>query len=428
MKKFLALIIALVMALSLVACGEQKQPDKPDVPDDGEQQQTASIKVGFITLHDENSTYDLNFINAAKKAIADLGLTEANYILKTNVPEGQECYETAMDMVDKGCNIIFADSFGHEPYMIDAAKENPDVQFCHSTGTRAHTEGLANYHNAFASIYEGRYLAGIAAGMKLNEMIEAGKFTAEEAKIGYVGAFTYAEVVSGYTSFFLGARSVCPTVTMEVTFTGSWYDETLEKTGAELLIDRGCKLISQHADSYGAPTACQNAGVPNVSYNGSTKNVGADTYIISSRIDWAPYYEYAIKAVMDGTEIATDWTGTLATGSVVLEELNTDVAAAGTAEAIAAATTKLENGELHVFDVSTFTTRADDTMNTFKVDFLKVDADGHITSYLADVDTDEAYTGDTEVVHDGYFSESEKRSAPYFDLQIDGIELLNTAM
>ena len=426
MKKFLAMLLALVMALSLVACGEQKQPDTPDVPDDG--QQTATVKVGFITLHDENSTYDLNFINAAKKAIEDLGLTEDDYILKTNVPEGQECYETAMDMVDNGCNIIFADSFGHEPYMIDAAKENPDVQFCHSTGTRAHTEGLANYHNAFASIYEGRYLAGIAAGMKLNEMIEAGKFTAEEAKMGYVGAFTYAEVVSGYTSFYLGAKSVCPTVTMEVTFTGSWYDETLEKTGAELLIDRGCKLISQHADSFGAPTACQNAGVPNVSYNGSTKNVGADTYIISSRIDWAPYYEYAIKAVMNGTAIDADWTGTLATGSVVLEELNTDVAAAGTAEAIEAAKAKLESGELHVFDVSTFTTKADDTMNTFKVDFLKVDENGHITSYLADVDTDEAYTGDTEVIHDGYFAESEKRSAPYFDLQIDGIELLNTAM
>ena len=425
MKKFLAMLLALVMALSLVACGEKKD----DTQGDGDGDATAAkVKVGFITLHDENSTYDLNFINAAKKAIEDLGLTEDDYILKTNVPEGQECYETAMDMVDNGCNIIFADSFGHEPYMIDAAKENPDVQFCHSTGTRAHTEGLANYHNAFASIYEGRYLAGIAACMKLNEMIEAGKFTAEEAKMGYVGAFTYAEVVSGYTSFYLGAKSVCPTVTMEVTFTGSWYDETLEKTGAELLIDRGCKLISQHADSFGAPTACQNAGVPNVSYNGSTKNVGADTYIISSRIDWAPYYEYAIKAVMDGTAIDADWTGTLATGSVVLEELNTDVAAAGTAEAIEAAKAKLESGELHVFDVSTFTTKADDTMNTFKVDFLKVDENGHITSYLADVDTDEAYTGDTEVVHDGYFAESEKRSAPYFDLQIDGIELLNTAM
>ena len=426
MKKFLALIIALVMALSLVACGEQKQPDTPDVPDDG--QQTATVKVGFITLHDENSTYDLNFINAAKEAIANLGLTDADYILKTNVPEGQECYETAMNLVDEGCNIIFADSFGHEPYMIDAAKENPDVQFCHSTGTRAHTEGLANYHNAFASIYEGRYLAGIAAGMKLNEMIEAGEFTAEEAKMGYVGAFTYAEVVSGYTSFFLGARSVCPTVTMEVTFTGSWYDETLEKTGAELLIDRGCKLISQHADSLGAPTACENAGVPNVSYNGSTKDACPNTFIVSSRIDWAPYYEMCIKAVMDGTEIPADWTGTLKTGSVVLTDVNETVAAAGTADAIKEAAAKLEAGEIHVFDCSTFTTKADDTMNAFKVDYLKVDADGHITSYLADVDTDEAYTGDTEVVHDGYFSESEKRSAPYFDLQIDGIELLNTAM
>ena len=410
MKKFLALIIALVMALSLVACGEQKQPETPDVPDDGgDQQQAATIKVGFITLHDENSTYDLNFINAAKEAIANLGLTENDYILKTNVPEGQECYDAAAELADAGCNIIFADSFGHEPYMIQVAKENPEVQFCHSTGTRAHTEGLANYHNAFASIYEGRYLAGIAAGMKLNAMIEAGDIKAEEAKMGYVGAFTYAEVVSGYTSFYLGAKSVCPTVTMDVTFTGSWYDETLEKEGAEKLIQGGCKLISQHADSLGAPTACENAGVPNVSYNGSTQAACPNTYIISSRINWAPYYEYAIKAVMDGTAIDADWTGTLSTNSVVLTDLNTTVAAEGTAEAIAAATEKLEKGEIHVFDCSTFTVKGE-----------------ALTSYKADVDTDDAYTPDTEVVHDGYFSESEFRSAPYFDLQIDGINLLDT--
>ena len=407
MKKFLALILALVMALSLVACGGNNNETPDDGNTDGE---AAKVKVGFITLHDENSTYDLNFINGAKEAIANLGLTEDDYILKTNVPEGQECYEAAVDMVDAGCNIIFADSFGHEPYMIQAAQEFPEVQFCHSTGTRAHTEGLANYHNAFASIYEGRYLAGIAAGMKLNEMIEAGEFTAEEAKIGYVGAFTYAEVVSGYTSFFLGARSVCPTATMEVTFTGSWYDEALEKEGAQKLIDRGCKLISQHADSLGAPTACENAGVPNVSYNGSTKEAAPTTYIISSRINWAPYYEYAIKAVMDGTAIDADWTGTLATGSVVLTELNTDVAAEGTQEAIDDAMAKLENGELHVFDTSAFTVKGE-----------------ALPSYMADVDTDEAYTPDTEVVHDGYFSESEFRSAPYFDLEIDGITRLDTA-
>ena len=426
MKKFLAMLLALVMALSLVACGEKKDPtgDDTKTPAEG-----SKVKVGFITLHDENSTYDKNFIDAAKEACANLGLVEnEDFFIKTNVGETEQCAEVAADLVDAGCNIIFADSFGHEPYMIQVAKENPEVQFCHSTGTRAHTEGLANYHNAFASIYEGRYLAGIAAGMKLNAMIEAGDIKAEEAKMGYVGAFTYAEVVSGYTSFYLGAKSVCPTVTMDVTFTGSWYDETLEKEGAEKLIQGGCKLISQHADSLGAPTACENAGVPNVSYNGSTQAACPNTYIISSRINWAPYYEYAIKAVMDGTAIDADWIGTLATNSVVLTDLNTTVAAEGTAEAIAAATEKLEKGEIHVFDCSTFTTKADDTMNAFKVDYLKVDADGHITSYMADVDTDQAYAGDTEVVHDGYFAESEKRSAPYFDLEIDGITRLDTKM
>ena len=407
MKKFLALLLALSMALSLAACGN-KQPAASSGAASGSGEETPSVKVGFICLHDENSTYDLNFINGAKEACEALGITD--YVIKTNVPEGQECYETAADLADAGCNIIFADSFGHEDYMIQAAKEYPNVQFCHSTGTKAHTEGLANYHNAFASIYEGRYVAGIAAGMKLNEMIESGKITAEQAKIGYVGAFTYAEVVSGYTSFFLGARSVCPSATMEVTFTGSWYDETAEKEGAQKLINNGCVLISQHADSMGAPTACETAGVPNVSYNGSTQSVGPNTYIISSRIDWAPYYEYAIQAVIDGTAIDTDWTGTLATGSVVLTELNTNVAAEGTQEAIDQAIKDLEAGTLHVFDTANFTVGGET-----------------LTSYQADVDTDPAYTPDTEVIADGYFHESEKRSAPYFDLRIDGITLLDEA-
>ena len=397
MKKFLALLLALVMALSLFACGKKdNDADK------------AKVKVGFITLHDENSTYDKNFINGAKEAIKNLGLTDADYILKTNIPEGQECYETACDLAEQGCNIIFADSFGHEGFMIDAAKKYENVQFCHSTGTRAHTEGLKNYHNAFASIYEGRFLAGVAAGLKLNEMIDAGQFTKEQAKMGYVGAFTYAEVISGYTSFYLGAKSVCPTVTMDVTFTGSWYDEALEKEGAQKLIAGGCNLISQHADSLGAPTACENAGVPNVSYNGSTQAAGPNTYIISSRINWAPYYEYAIKAVMEGKPIDTDWTGDLATGSVVLEEINDAVAAKGTAEAIADAKAKLEKGEIHVFDCANFTVKGE-----------------HLTSYKADVDTDAAYTADTEVIKDGYFAESEFRSAPYFDLAIDGITRLD---
>ena len=422
MKKLTALLLAATMVFSLCACGADNTATANTTTETAETTETteaaetseatadtaaADVKVGFIFLHDENSTYDLNFINAAKEACDKLGVTG---VFKTNIPEGQECQDAACELADAGCIAVFADSFGHEDYMIQAAKEFPEVQFCHSTGTKAHTEGLDNYHNAFASIYQGRYLAGIAAGMKLNEMIDNGDITADQAKIGYVGAFTYAEVVSGYTSFFLGARSVCESATMDVTFTGSWYDETLEKEGANKLIDGGCVLLSQHADSMGAPTACENAGVPDVSYNGSTIEACPETFIVSSRIDWVPYYEYAIQAAQNGEAIDTDWTGDLETGSVQLTEINENVAAEGTAEAIEEAKAKLIDGSLQVFDTSTFT------------------VDGKaVTEYEADVDTDPEFKGDTNVIEDGAFMESKFRSAPYFDLQIDGIELLDTA-
>ena len=419
MKKFVALLLALAMVFALCACGNSNSaaPKQDDAAESSQPSDNASenqpaadlsaLKVGFIFLHDENSTYDLNFMNAAKEACETLGVES---VFKTNIPEDQSCYEAAAELADAGCNIVFADSFGHEDYIIQAAKEFPEVQFCHSTGTKAHTEGLDNYHNAFASIYEGRYLAGVAAGLKLNEMIDNGDFAAEDAKIGYVGAFTYAEVVSGYTSFFLGARSVCPTATMEVTFTGSWYDETAEKEAANKLIANGCKLVSQHADSMGAPTACETAGVPNVSYNGSTISACPNTFIVSSRIDWAPYYEFVIDAVANGETIPADWTGTLATGSVVLTEVNEAAAAAGTADKIAEVKAALEAGTIHVFDTANFTVGGET-----------------LTSYMADVDTDANYEADTEVIIDGYFHESEMRSAPYFDLRIDGITLLDEA-
>ena len=381
MKRFLALAMGVMMAAAVSA---------PAFAEEAAVEIPADMKVGFIFLHDENSTYDLNFINAAKEAAANLGMSEDQIILKTNVPEGQECYDEAADMADAGCSVVFADSFGHEDFMIQAAQEFPEVQFCHATGTKAHTEGLDNYHNAFASIYEGRYLAGVAAGMKLNEMIADGQFTEDEAKIGYVGAFTYAEV----------------------TFTGSWYDETAEKEGATTLINNGCKLISQHADSMGAPTACEAAGVPDVSYNGSTKSVGPNTYIISSRINWVPYMEHIIKCAAAGEPIEADWTGTIQTGSVELTELNEDVAAEGTAEKLAEVQAEIEAGTLHVFDTAAFTVNGE-----------------NLESYMADVDTDENYEKDTEVIADGYFHESEYRSAPYFDITdgFDGITLLDTS-
>lgn len=421
MKKFTALLLSIAMVATLCACGSTadtaatdataetaETTEATETTDAAATEAAVTVKAGFICLHDENSTYDLNFINAAKEACEKMGI---EYVIKTNIPEGQECYEAACELADAGCNFIFADSFGHEDYMIEAAKEYPDVQFCHATGTKAHTENVANFHNAFASIYEGRYLAGIVAGMKLNEMIDAGEITAEEAKMGYIGAYTYAEVISGYTSFYLGAKSVCPSVTMEVTFTGSWYDETAEKEGANTLINDGCVLISQHADSMGAPTACETAGVPNVSYNGSTASACPNTFLVSSRIDWAPYFEYAMGCVANGTAIDTDWVGTLATGSVKLTDLGENVAE-GTADAIATAQADIESGKVHVFDITTFTVEG-----------------AELSSYQADVDTDPDYAPDHEVITDGYFNESGEgfRSAPYFDVKIDGITLLDTA-
>lgn len=440
MKKLLSLLLVVLMFVSVVACdGEEandssapeannssvveenenasadddaasaeegnEESDKADAPS-VEDADLSDLVIGLICLHDENSTYDLNFLNAMEEARVNLGLSEDQVVIKTNIGEDASCTDAAIELVDEyDCDIVFANSFGHETHLMAAAEQYPEVIFCHSTGTLAHTEeNIDNFHNAFASIYEGRYLAGIAAGMKLNEMIADGKITAEQAKIGYVGAYPYAEVKSGYTSFYLGAKSVCPSATMEVKCTGSWYNETAEREAANTLIEAGCVLISQHADSMGAPSACEQAGVPNVSYNGSTIDACPNTFIVSSRINWAPYYEYVVACWANDVEVADDWCGGIEEGSVVLTEVNTAVAAEGTVEAIEQAKAELINGTRNVFDTANFT------------------VDGKtLTEYMADVDTDSAYTPDTQVIVDGIFMESEFRSAPYFDIDIDGI-------
>lgn len=426
MKKILAFLLAVMMVLAFAACGEDNGGTPTPTPDvkgmsadvlprnamTPSVEIPADFKIGMICLHDENSTYDNNFIQALRQVQKDLGLSDDQVVIVTNIGEDSSCYDAAVDLAkNKGCNVIFADSFGHESFMKQAAQEYPEVQFCHATGTSGKIANIENFHNAFASIYEGRYLAGIAAGLKLNEMIAAGEITAEQAVIGYVGAFTYAEVISGMTSFYLGARSVCPSATMKVRYTGSWYDQAKEQEAATALIEKDkCVLISQHADSLGAPTACELAGVPNVSYNGSTYSAGETTFIVSSAINWAPYFQYIIETVVKGEAIAPDWCGTIATNSVVLSGVNQDVAAEGTIEKINEAIKALEAGTLHVFDTASFT------------------VDGKtLTEYLADVDGD--YTGETNVIHDGYFDESNAvdfRSAPYFDIIIDGVTNLNT--
>ena len=383
MKKLLLAILTGATALTLAACGNDNK-----------------TKFGFIFLHDEKSTYDKNFIDAAKDVCKEMGVKA---MLKTNVEEGEGCYNAAKELVNKGCKGVFADSFGHEEHMIRAAKEFKDVEFAHATGTHAHTETtLTNFHNAFAAIYEGRYVAGIAAGMKLNAMMAAD--SSVQPKVGYVGAFPYAEVVSGYTSFYLGVKSVCPTATMTVRYTNSWYDENAERTTAQTLIDTDkCVLISQHADSQGAPSVCENKKVPNVFYNGSNDAL-TNSYLTSSRINWRPFFRYFIQNTLDGKKMDADWTGTLSNGAVEVYKANTKIAAAGTQEAMDAAIAKFKNGELNVFDTSKFTVNG-----------------AAVTTYLADVDDLGDFKGETEVIEGGVFKESKFRSAPYFDLRIDGI-------
>lgn len=405
MKKILAFVLSIAVVFGMVTTISACTSETPIV--------------GLICLHDESSTYDKNFIDAFEAACKAKGLKKGQWIIKTDVPEkGSDCKDTAEQFVKLGCKAIFADSFGHEDNMLEVAKKYPEVQFCHATGVKAHTENLANFHNAFASIYEGRYLAGVAAGLKLQEMIAANKITdamkeGENIKIGYVGAYPYAEVKSGYTSWFLGVRSIVPNVVMKVKFTNEWYSMDKELNTANYLIsEQHCAIISQHADSMGAPNACEAAEVPNVSYNGSTAASCPKTFIVSSRINWQPYFELMIDAVTGGKALPTDWTGNISTGSVVLTELGA-AAAANTQAKIDEVKAKLLNGSLKVFDLSTFT----------------VNGAALVDNFMANVNDDAAFTPDTVVIKTTesgikYFAESEFRSAPYFEVDIDGITII----
>ena len=431
MKKLLTLLVAAVLAVAccfgLVGCAGEDAAK----PYDGIKKvaNAADIQIGFICLHDSTSTYDKNFIDAIKQAAENKGIPVANVHFKTGIEESSACYDAAVELIETNkCNVVFADSFGHESYMLQAACNYPDVQFCHATGTKAHSAVRGNYHNAFASIYEGRYLAGVAAGLKLQEMIDNDELTNKNydtdgnVKLGYVGAYTYAEVMSGYTSWYLGVKSVVPNVVMNVKFTGSWYNYDLEKNAATQLIESGVAILSQHADSLGAPDACADAGVPNVSYNVATPEMSekptiASTYITASRINWVPYFEYVIDSLVAGTEIAYDWTGTIANGAVEILSIG-NAAAEGTAETLEEIKEEIVNGTLRVYDINNFTVKGKT-----------------LTNYRADVDDMGDFVPETEVIFADcaaadaivYFHESADglRSAPYFDLEIDGITLDN---
>lgn len=361
----------------------------------------SDVKIGVIYIGDENEGYSESHMLGIDAMAAAIGLSADQIIEKTNIPEDESCYDAAVDLADQGCNIIFATSFGHESYLLQAAAEFPEVEFFHATGYQAASSGLPNIHNYFTAIYEARYTSGVVAGLKLNEMIEAGKITEDAAKIGYVGAFPYAEVVSGYTSFYLGAKSVCPSVTMDVQYTNSWADMSGEAEVASQLIADGCVLISQHADTTGSPSSCEQAGVPCVGYNVDMTSVAPNSALTSPANNRGAYYTIAVQGVLNGETVPADWAQGYSTGVVYITDLNEAVAAEGTAKKVAEVEAAITDGSQKVFDTSTF------TIGGKTIEDLIAEG-GDYAKYA-------------DYVSDGYFHESELISAPVFDLRIDGI-------
>ncbi len=422
MKKFLAILLSLVMVLSLAACGggSDQPPLTTDKPAEnqpagdqngGDAPETKTVKVGLICIGDENDQgYTYNFIRgkeAATEALAAKGIT-VDWVVKWNIAENSGCEDANIELADDGCDLIINNSFGFEPFMLKVAPDYPEIEFIACTNQASWGDNLDNTHNAFANIYEGRYLAGVVAGMKLQQMIDEGEITADQAVIGYVGAFSFAEVVSGFTSYFLGARSVCPSVTMKVQFVGSWSDATEEANAASALADMGCVMISQHSDNTTPATTAQSKGVFHTGYNNDMISVAPEASLIGTRINWAPYFEYAIESVANGESFDQDWCHGMDMDAVVMTDLNEAIAAPGTAEKLAEVEAKLRSGELQVFDTSTFT-----------IGGAKLE-----TAFALDTDGDFAPDSE-EAVFDGAFHESHFQSAPYFNLPIDGIQRLN---
>ena len=400
MKKVLSVLLVVVMIFSLAACGSSQTEASDEV-----------YKVGMVCIGDENAAYDRNFYNAAdaaKEILAEKGIN-IEWTYTYNHPEGDPVATDNSELAEMGCIAVFNNSYGMEPAMLTVAADYPDTVFAALTNEASQRDSLDNTVNAFPSVYEGRYLAGVAAGMKLQEMIENGEIKEDEAVIGYVGAYTFAEVISGYTAFYLGAKSVCPSVTMKVEFIGSWGDPTMEAATAQDLIDRGAVLISQHSDSTTPATTAQSNGVYHVGYNLDMTDVAPEASIISSRIDWTNYFVYVIETIVSGGTVDQDYKQHgYADGDVALTTLNESVAAEGTSDKLAEVEAALADGSLQVFDTSKFTVDG------------KTPAEG-----LVDMDGDFQGEADYNAIFDGYYHESYYKSAPNFDLRIDGIELIN---
>lgn len=437
MKRFLSLLLACVMvfavALTMASCEKEEETGKPygfeetkELAAQGAVNEVApavtgdvsKLKVGVILIGNDQEGYTKAHIDGITQAASALGIDVDSQIRwKYNTPENETVTSNAEQLIAEGCNVIVSNSYGHQSYMQELAGKYADVQFIAMTGDTAASSGLSNLSNAFTKVYESRYVAGVVAGMKLKELIDGNKLTdanydGENVKIGYVGAFDFAEVMSGYTAFYLGVKSIVNNVVMNVHFTDSWYDFDKEKAAAAALVESGCVIVSQHADSAGAPTAVEEAYKAGktafcVGYNVSMLDAAPNSALTSATNVWSVYYQYAFATAINGGDIASNWSAGYKEGAVKITELGPNCAE-GTQAKVDEVVGKLKSGELNVFDTSKFT------------------VEGKTITWAYATDSDGDWTYDkNNVVADGYFHESFVQSAPAFNLKIDGIKWLN---
>ena len=434
MKKLISLLLAVAMMFSLAACGGNSSPAASDNGASNEaanneaagETAKSDMKIGIILVGDETEGYSKAHMDGISEAAAELGLSD-NIIWKYKVPEDSSCYEAAVDLVGQGCSIVVSNSYGHQTFMVQAAMDYPDVTFVSMTGDFAAISGCSNFKNAFTKIYQSRYVSGVVAGLKLKELMESGELSADtqpnsfdadgNVKIGYVGAFSYAEVVSGYTAFYLGIKSVVDNAVMEVKYTNSWFDIDKEAAAAEALVANGCVIVGQHADSTGAPAAVQkllDAGTIcySVGYNIDMLETAPTAALTSPTNNWAVYYKYAFETVMNGGDVVADWAEGYNEGAVGITDLGPSCAE-GTAEKVAEVEAALKDGSLNVFDTATFTVGGEAVTEAM--------CDMSFMDWTTNPPT-AIYEGETiNAIENGVFEESSFRSAPYFALRIDGI-------
>lgn len=461
MKKLLGIVLAGAMVLGLAACGEASgtpaaassgkpastaaSSEKPaattapastsaksetTAPETTITGDASAIKIGAIMVGDATESYTKAHEDGIRAAAAACGISEDQIEWKERIEETEDCFDSAKQLVADGCTLIISNSYGHQDFIDQAAGEFPDVNFVAMTGDFAAISGKSNLFNAFTHVYESRYVSGVVAGMKLQELIDKDMIPASgydadgNIKIGYVGAYPYAEVVSGFTAFFLGIRSVVKNVAMEVYYTSSWFSIEAEAAAADVLLKDGCVIIGQHADSTGAPDTVQKAydnGTVcfSVGYNVDMLSTAPQAALTSATNVWAAYYTQLFASVINGTEIKQDVAYGYADGGVAITPLGPNVAP-GTAEKVAEIEADLAAGKLQVFDTSTFTVDGKE-LTSAPVDFSYMDWATMTPVYVGE--TIDVIETDANGV--SYFNESYYRSAPYFSFIIDGITEMN---